>query len=50
MNQTSASNVLSSLGADFQHLRNESSAAQEILSGTLGVQKMHQMKPFAQNV
>ena len=40
MNQTSASNVLSSLGADLPaHLRNESSAAQEILSGALGVQK-----------
>ena len=47
MNQTSASNVLSSLGADLPaHLRNESSAAQEILSGALGVQKDARMKLF----
>ena len=40
MNQTSASNVLSNLGADLPgHLRNETSAAQEILTGALGGQK-----------
>ncbi len=40
MNQTSASNVLSSLGADLPgHLKNEKNAAQEILSGALGAQK-----------
>ena len=39
MNQTSASNVLSNLGADLPgHLRNETNAAQEILSGALGGQ------------
>ena len=37
MNQASASNVLSNLGADLpNHLRNETNAAQEILSGALG--------------
>ena len=40
MNQASASNVLSNLGADLpNHLRNETNAAQEILSGALGGQK-----------
>ena len=40
MNQASASNVLSSLGADLPaHLRNEKNAAQEILTGALGGQK-----------
>jgi RNA polymerase subunit RPABC4/transcription elongation factor Spt4 len=40
MNQASASNVLSNLGADLPgHLRNETNAAQEILSGALGGQK-----------
>ena len=40
MNQASASNVLSSLGADLPaHLRNEKNAAQEILTGALGAQK-----------
>ena len=40
MNQESASNVLSSLGADLpNHLKNETNAAQEILSGALGTQK-----------
>ena len=40
MNQASASNVLSSLGADLpSHLRNEKNAAQEILTGALGGQK-----------
>jgi len=40
MNQTSASNVLSNLGADLPgHLRKETSAAQEILTGALGGQK-----------
>ena len=40
MNQASASNVLSSLGADLPaHLRNENNAAQEILTGALGGQK-----------
>ncbi len=40
MNQESASNVLSNLGADLPgHLRNETNAAQEILSGALGGQK-----------
>lgn len=37
MNQASASNVLSNLGADLpNHLRNETNAAQEILTGALG--------------
>ena len=40
MNQASASNVLSNLGADLpNHLRNETNAAQEILTGALGGQK-----------
>ena len=40
MNQASASNVLSNIGADLPgHLRNETNAAQEILSGALGGQK-----------
>ena len=40
MNQASASNVLSNLGADLPgHLRNETNAAQEILTGALGGQK-----------
>ena len=40
MNQASASNVLSNLGADLPgHLRNETNAAQEILSGALGGQR-----------
>ena len=40
MNQASASNVLSNLGADLpNHLRNETNAAREILSGALGGQK-----------
>ena len=40
MNQESASNVLSNLGADLPaHLRNETNAAQEILTGALGGQK-----------
>ena len=40
MNQASASNVLSKIGADLPgHLRNETNAAQEILSGALGGQK-----------
>ena len=40
MNQDSASNVLSNLGADLPaHLRNETNAAQEILTGALGGQK-----------
>ena len=39
MNQTSASNVLSSLGADLPpHLRGEDNAAKDILSGALGTQ------------
>lgn len=39
MNQASASNVLSNLGADLPgHLRNETNAAQEILTGALGGQ------------
>ena len=42
MNQASASNVLSNLGADLpNHLRNETNAAREILSGALGGQKTH---------
>ena len=40
MNQASASNVLSNIGADLPgHLRNETNAAQEILNGALGGQK-----------
>ncbi|MEC8257791.1 MAG: zinc-ribbon domain-containing protein [Candidatus Thermoplasmatota archaeon] len=40
MKQASASNVLSNLGADLpNHLRNETNAAQEILTGALGGQK-----------
>ena len=40
MNQASASNVLSNIGADLPaHLRNETNAAQEILTGALGGQK-----------
>ena len=39
MNETSASNVLSSLGADLPpHLRGEDNAAKDILSGALGTQ------------
>jgi RNA polymerase subunit RPABC4/transcription elongation factor Spt4 len=39
MNQTSASNVLSSLGADLPpHLRGEDNTAKDILSGALGTQ------------
>ena len=39
MNQTSASNVLSSLGADLPpHLRGSENPAQDILSGALGTQ------------